>query len=49
MEHIKSQQKINVLYLDDVVDGENRFSPLHRVNRVLLQTALLLLQQTIKH
>lgn len=36
-------------HLDDVVDGENHLGPLHRVDRVLLQTPLLLLQQTIKH
>ena len=37
------------VYLDNVVDSENRLSPLHRVDRVLLQTPLLLLQQAVEH
>lgn len=39
----------SALYLNDVVDRQNHFSPLYRVNRVLFQRPILLLQQTVKH
>lgn len=36
-------------YLNDTVHVQNHLCPLHRVHRVLLQAALLLLQQALKH
>ena len=37
------------VYLDDGVDSQNHFGPLHRVDRALLQAPLLLVQQTVEH